>query len=92
MKSESEKADGGAVASSELLAAILEWIQANHSESATEDDTTESLGLDSLDHMEIAIHLEEKICQDIPEVWLARLTEKSTLKEWADEVAKHASS
>ena len=76
----------------ELLAAILEWIQANHSESATENDTTETLGLDSLDHVEIAMHVEEKISRDIPEEWLERLTAKSTLKEWAEEVAKHASS
>jgi len=76
----------------ELLTAVLEWIHENHSESATENDTTETLGLDSLDHVEIAMHVEEQICRDIPEEWIERLNEKSTLKEWAAEVAKHASS
>jgi acyl carrier protein len=76
----------------ELLAAVLEWIHANHSESAAENDTTETLGLDSLDHVEIAIHVKEKTFRDIPDEWLERLNEKSTLKEWASEVAKHASS
>lgn len=76
----------------DLLAAVLEWIHANYSESATENDTTETLGLDSLDHVDIAMHVEEKICRDIPEEWVERLNEKSTLKEWAAEVAKHASS
>lgn len=76
----------------DLLAAVLEWIHANHSESATENDTPETLSLDSLDHVEIAMHVEEKICRDIPDEWIERLNEKNTLKEWAVEVAKHASS
>ena len=33
---------------------------------------------------------EEKICRDIPEEWIERLNQKSTLKEWAAEVAKRA--
>jgi acyl carrier protein len=77
------------LSSASLLAAVLEWMHDDYHSNATESDTTKTLGLDSLDHVEIAMHVEETLQQDIPEEWLERLTADSTLKEWADEVAKH---
>ena len=75
--------------SGELLSAVLEWIHDVISQGATVNDTTRTLGLDSLDHVEIAMHVEETLQRDIPDEWLEPLTADSTIKEWADEVAKH---
>lgn len=74
--------------SKELTAAILDWLHNSHFEDATESDTSCTLCLDSLDHTEIVMHIEETIGRDIPDSWLEILNEKSTIKQWAEEVAK----
>jgi acyl carrier protein len=56
-----------ASSSNDLLAAVLEWLHDDYHANATESDTTRTLGLDSLDHVEIAMHVEDVINRDIPD-------------------------
>lgn len=67
---------------------MMEWVRSCQGSLATAGETPVNAGMDSLDAVELVVHLEEKIDHDIPDEWIVDGLEKKTFRELSELLAK----